>query len=926
MNKAYQRIVWENYPSDNTPINESNLNRMDASIDIIDDRVVGFDTTKANQSDLLQSLRSIAYNDQTGVFTFTFWNGTTYTADLNIEKIPVTFSMSAQGILTMTTADGTEFTADIASLIKLYTFNASTDISFNTVTDASGNKTITAFIVNGSVTEEKLQPNFLADCRAEVSVAETEAQNAEAWARGTKDGTDVTSTDPQYHNNAKYYSEQSRNSATNAGNSELSAANNAQLAQMAATNAGNAQTAAETAQSAAENAQDAAESAEANASNSELSAESSAEDSEAYAVGKRDGIDVTSGDVAYQNNSKYYAQQASASASSASSSASSASANATAASNYADQSKSYAVGTNGVVRVGDATDNAKYYYEQARDISQTLAGTLRPKGTVTFSNLPSLSSADEGDMYNVSDAFITTADFKEGAGVSVAAGSNVYKTADNFWDILAGSPVTGVKGDAESNYRQGNVNITPANLGIDLAEYLRLDGENSLPEVNDVDTFKNGIGIVTGNTSHNPHPQGLSGILISFADPLNANSMQLFTDTNTVLKRVTVFVSGSGYVWTGWGSSFGTYLKPNFTEASTRSNIASGETISTLFGKIKKWFSDLKTVAFSGSYNDLNDKLTTADEEDAGLVPHINTEPSIQLRQFLRGDNTWQELSGSVKDLARQATVNNPDDFHPNYLEYAICDSEYSPCNDDGVILWIPYDSTYGQQIMLNDDGVQVYHRWMDDGKWGEWLRFYDDAYHPLSGTRPSSVTPKNSGKSTLLQYILEVVYPKNCSTYSFPASGFSDLPTNDWGYNVIVNTDGGAMNVVAYKQLSSSEYYVRAISSSGQWLKQSWDSLALNSNLNANYMIQSGLAIFDYNSTSNMYRAPSDGYVFANSWGSQTCSVNLCDSSGVIYITKSMNTAPFVDALFVKKGTYIYVTYTSTNSLQIFFRPVVPE
>lgn len=45
-----------------------------------------------------------------------------------------------------------------------------------------------------------------------------------------------------------------------------------------------------------------------------------------------------------------------------------------------------------------------------------------------------------------------------------------------------------------------------------------------------------------------------------------------------------------------------------FTEAEERVNIESQETMSTMFGKIKKWFSDLKTVAFSGSYNDLSNK------------------------------------------------------------------------------------------------------------------------------------------------------------------------------------------------------------------------------------------------------------------------------------------------------------------------------
>ena len=47
-----------------------------------------------------------------------------------------------------------------------------------------------------------------------------------------------------------------------------------------------------------------------------------------------------------------------------------------------------------------------------------------------------------------------------------------------------------------------------------------------------------------------------------------------------------------------------------FTIASSRTNISSGEKLSIIFGKIAKWFSDLKAVAFSGSYSDLSDKPT----------------------------------------------------------------------------------------------------------------------------------------------------------------------------------------------------------------------------------------------------------------------------------------------------------------------------
>lgn len=57
-----------------------------------------------------------------------------------------------------------------------------------------------------------------------VALATEQELNAEAWAVGTKNGTAVASTDPQYHNNSKYYKEQAATSATNAAASEVAAA------------------------------------------------------------------------------------------------------------------------------------------------------------------------------------------------------------------------------------------------------------------------------------------------------------------------------------------------------------------------------------------------------------------------------------------------------------------------------------------------------------------------------------------------------------------------------------------------------------------------------------------------------------------------------------------------------------------------------
>lgn len=50
-----------------------------------------------------------------------------------------------------------------------------------------------------------------------------------------------------------------------------------------------------------------------------------------------------------------------------------------------------------------------------------------------------------------------------------------------------------------------------------------------------------------------------------------------------------------------------------FTAASARENVKTGEKLSVIVGKIAKWFADLKTVAFTGSYTDLANKPTIPD-------------------------------------------------------------------------------------------------------------------------------------------------------------------------------------------------------------------------------------------------------------------------------------------------------------------------
>lgn len=58
-------------------------------------------------------------------------------------------------------------------------------------------------------------------------------------------------------------------------------------------------------------------------------------------------------------------------------------------------------------------------------VDSTIASTYKASGSIYFSELPELSVTLVGNVYNIKDAFTTTADFFEGAGQSYPAGTNV---------------------------------------------------------------------------------------------------------------------------------------------------------------------------------------------------------------------------------------------------------------------------------------------------------------------------------------------------------------------------------------------------------------------------------------------------------------------------------------------------------------------
>lgn len=424
MNKTYGRINWENYPSDETPLNESNLNKIDVATDEIDNRVITLDTTKATREEVSTLVQDVTFEEKTGIITIVKKNGSKITIDTQLEKIAVNFSYNAETQqIILTLIDGTRQYIDLSALITQYEFLDSDTVAFSI--DSAGK--VSAIVKEASIQEKHLQPNYLADIKVEVAKAQA-SQSAAAKSES----------------NAKA-------SETAAATSESNAAESATKAQSYATGGTNSRTGEDTdnakyySQQSAQSQSAAAESAD--------TASTKAEEAAASAATAKTSADNAAGSANIANEK----------ANSAANSATIAVSNSNAAQQYAsnaaasaDTAQNYAVAD---------TDSAKYYYEQARRISESFSGALRPMGTVTFANLPALSATTSGSMYNISGQFTTTNDFKEGAGNVIPAGANVYKTEDGKWDVLAGTPVTGVKGSAESAYRRGNVNITAENVG-----------------------------------------------------------------------------------------------------------------------------------------------------------------------------------------------------------------------------------------------------------------------------------------------------------------------------------------------------------------------------------------------------------------------------------------------------------------------------
>lgn len=187
--KIYSREYWENLPSEKTAINRNRLNNIEGGIDAIDDRVCALDTTKVDLTKANELVKEIFWDESNGTLTVVKMNGSKAVIDTKLEKLAVNFKYNPESQqLVITLDDGTAQNVDLSALITQYEFLEGDEIAFEVTSDGK----VKPMIKGGSITEDKLQPNFLADIKVESAKATASAKSAkESETKAATSATDA---------------------------------------------------------------------------------------------------------------------------------------------------------------------------------------------------------------------------------------------------------------------------------------------------------------------------------------------------------------------------------------------------------------------------------------------------------------------------------------------------------------------------------------------------------------------------------------------------------------------------------------------------------------------------------------------------------------------------------------------------------------
>lgn len=103
------------------------------------------------------------------------------------------------------------------------------------------------------------------------------------------------------------------------------------------------------------------------------------------------------------------------------------------------------------------------------------------------------------------------------------------------------------------------------------------------------------------------------------------------------------------------GAKASNVLPENFVEQKERSNLTAKDKLPVIFGKLSKWYTDLKAVAWSGSYSDLTNKPTIPEGSAANY--QVANNDTTEAEGFVADARIVRthglEIDGLSRDLGR---------------------------------------------------------------------------------------------------------------------------------------------------------------------------------------------------------------------------------------------------------------------------------
>lgn len=240
---------------------------------------------------------------------------------------------------------------------------------------------------------------------------------------------------------------------------------------------------------------------------------------------------------------------------------------------------------------------------------------------------------------------------------------------------------------------------------------------------------------------------------------------------------------------------------PTFAQASTRENIESGEKVSILFGKIQKWFADLKSVAFSGSYNDLSDRPALGGSASQAVANNLTINEAgsvLDARQGVVIADSLNTLNNNLethKALAYSGKlpVLNDTLFIDTTNPYAdINMTKYRLYTGSGTTN-MPPGCTLGIREFLhfNDNWFVLKITELSPQLGRTWYRRYDRAISQWDAAWEDNVninmTYKGYNASSITSKATSSALIVRANAYECKCNGFLQLSTNDYAHNEIL-------------------------------------------------------------------------------------------------------------------------------------------